>query len=76
MEKTVKVRAMPEGSAPPDEAQSSKAAAELGIKNPQAELLKKIEQLENKLKEEQAKSATLADALKRISDMAASAAKS
>ncbi len=76
MDKTVKVRAMPESAVQqPEKSIETAKAAGIGIKNPQAELLKKIEQLEQSLKEEQAKSAALADALKKVSDMALAAAK-
>lgn len=76
MDKTVKVRALtPESEEQEKPAADPAKAAAMGIKNPQAELLKKIEQLENSLKEEQAKSAALADALKNISSMALAAAK-
>lgn len=84
MDKTVKMRSY-DGKELPQEEQvekpKSKPASGLAIKNPaleeerarSQEYQKKIEQLENSLNEEKAKSAALADALKKISNMALAA---
>jgi hypothetical protein len=79
MEKTVKIRSFEGKEIPQEEkAENQKSAAGIVIKNPQLEeeraksleYLKKIEQLEKSLKEEQAKSAALADTLKKICNIA------
>jgi ABC-type molybdate transport system substrate-binding protein len=84
MDKTVKMRAFDGKEAPQEEQEEkpkSKPTSGLAIKNPaldeerarSQEYLKKIELLENNLKEEKVKSATLVDALKKISSMATAA---
>jgi hypothetical protein len=78
MDKTVKIRSFEGKEIPQEEkAENQKPAAGVVIKNPQLEeeraksleYLKKIEQLEKSLKEEQAKTATMADTLKKICNM-------
>lgn len=82
MEKTVKMRSY-DGKEPPQEeaAEKPRSTSGLAIKNPaleeerarSQEYKKKIELLEQALREEKVKSATLADTLKRISSIATAA---